>query len=87
MSRPPAPQGHSLRYITVVRQGNTDVVVRTKSGNEFIVRFCGPLEAASRSRDNFVRAVRQAKKSLRKRVVSEHASVRFENSKMLEEEW
>ena len=87
MSRPPSPEGHSLRYITVVRRGSFEAIVRTKSGSEFIVRFCGPLEQATVSRNNFVKAVRMAKKKLPKKVVSEHASVRFENSKILEEEW
>jgi hypothetical protein len=87
MSRPPAPEGHSLRHITVVRRGSFEAIVRTKSGNEFIVRFCGPLEQATVSRNNFVKAVRIAKKKLPKRIVSEHSKVRFENSKLLDEEW
>lgn len=87
MSRPPAPDGSSLRYITVVRRGSFEVTVRTKSGNEFVIRFCGPLEQATVNRNNFVRAVRLAKKKLPKRIVSAHSQVRFENSKMLEEEW
>jgi hypothetical protein len=87
MSRPPAPEGHSLRHISVKRRGSVEVLVRTTSGNSFVVRFCGPLEQATVSRNNFVKAVRQAKKSLRKRVVSEHSKVRFENSKFLDGEW
>jgi len=87
-SRPPAPEGHNLRHITVKRRGSVEVLVRTTSGNSFVVRFCGALEQAIVNRNNFVKAVRMAKKKLPKRIVSKHSQTRFENSRfLLDEDW